>query len=124
MPNRQEPVTNDMINYIINQAEGKHKDSLEAAMREWITLGEYTGFRLSKWAQEERFANKRIYATNRLSKGGDGLPKAFIMDDFKMFAGNNYNINNDVTTILSEDDVKSMNIRWRYQKNNKNGQQI
>ena len=53
MPNRQEPVTNDMINYIINQAEGKHKDSLEAVMRDWITLGEYTGFRLSEWAQEE-----------------------------------------------------------------------
>eukprot|EP00957_Ditylum_brightwellii_P030894 2341154-Ditylum_brightwellii.AAC.1 len=34
MPNRQEPLTNDMINYIINQAGGKHKDSLEAAMRD------------------------------------------------------------------------------------------
>eukprot|EP00957_Ditylum_brightwellii_P050581 3835938-Ditylum_brightwellii.AAC.1 len=73
-------------------------------MRDWITLGEYTGFCLSEWAQEERFDNKRIYATNSLSEGGDGSPKAFIMDDFKMFADNNYNINNDVTTILSKDD--------------------
>eukprot|EP00957_Ditylum_brightwellii_P105997 8085928-Ditylum_brightwellii.AAC.1 len=69
MSSRQESVTNDMINFIISQAKGKHKDSLEAAMRDWVTLGKYMGFCLSELAQEEEFANKRIHAANSLSKG-------------------------------------------------------
>eukprot|EP00957_Ditylum_brightwellii_P172574 13137667-Ditylum_brightwellii.AAC.1 len=124
MPNGQEPVTSAMIDYIISQAEDKNEDSLEAAMRDWVILGQFTGCHLSEWAQDARYANKGIFATNTIEDGGDGLARAFTIDDFTILADNDYNFNHVHWTIIKEEDVKSINVRWRYQKNGDNGQKI
>eukprot|EP00957_Ditylum_brightwellii_P192913 14688584-Ditylum_brightwellii.AAC.1 len=64
-------------------------------MKDWITLGKYTGFCLSEWVQEEIVINRGLYTTSSLSEGGNGSSKAFILDNFKMFADNSFNINNN-----------------------------
>ena len=52
MPNRLEPLTNEILNYI--QDKGKkldnlgRKDSLKTDMENWLTLGMQAGFRISK----------------------------------------------------------------------------
>ena len=55
MPNRREPLTNEMVHYI--QDKGKTlekqglKDNLYLSMSNWLTLGMQGGFRISEWAQ-------------------------------------------------------------------------
>ena len=52
----------------------------------------------------------------------DGTSAAFILEDFEFRAKNNMRINND----SGKDIIKACitNIKWRYQKNNDNGQVI
>eukprot|EP00957_Ditylum_brightwellii_P103488 7885533-Ditylum_brightwellii.AAC.1 len=83
MPNRQEPVTLDMLKILTKLAENEQDDHFLAAVRDWLILGSYTGYRLSEWAQERRHARKGTYAIWDKNKGGDGSVKAFIMGDLQ-----------------------------------------
>ena len=51
MPNHREPVTNDMIEFVLEQAKTYPVDSLTSALVDWLVLGEYTGAHLGEWAQ-------------------------------------------------------------------------
>ena len=55
MPNRREPITKDIVEYIINKGEKLKKnnvDNLYSAMADWLILGEQGGFRRKEWAQD------------------------------------------------------------------------
>ena len=48
MPNRREPLTKEMIEYIIDKGENSKKtnpDNLYSAMGDWLVLGKQTGFK-------------------------------------------------------------------------------
>ena len=79
LSDRQEPMTNGMIEYCIDLAVGIKEDSLEAAIKDWLILGEYTIFRLSEWAQEQKNTKGGKFSLNDPSAGGDGSSKAFIV---------------------------------------------
>jgi hypothetical protein len=124
MPNRQEPVTIEMIEFIIKLAEDQDEDSLWAAMRDWLIQGNYTGCRLSEWAQQKRNTKNGGFATWDKSIGGDGSSKAFTMEDFRFHGKNNRRLTVSDKKHLDEKDVHSVNITWRHQKNGDNGQSI
>eukprot|EP00957_Ditylum_brightwellii_P026089 1972400-Ditylum_brightwellii.AAC.1 len=69
MPNRQEPVTLDILEFVTKLAENEQDDHFLAAMRGWLILGSYTGCRLSEWAQESRLAKKGTFAIWDKNKG-------------------------------------------------------
>eukprot|EP00957_Ditylum_brightwellii_P132918 10135783-Ditylum_brightwellii.AAC.1 len=80
-------------------------------MRDWVILGQFTGCHLSKLAQDARYGNKGIFATNTIEDGGDSSAQAFTVDDFTMLADNAYNFNHNHQTFIKEKDEKSINVR-------------
>ena len=133
MPNRREPVTKEMVEFVTNKAHlAPTPDCRYNAMADWLILGMYTGFRLSEWAQE-----KRSYRNNKFTKhkhgnkfatwnerGGDCSPKAFILADFEFTGANNKKLDNGSNKILKPKVVRSFNITWRLQKTKDHGQVI
>ena len=51
MPNRQEPITMEIMRFLISQASTSHQDSPEAAIADWCIIGSQSGFRCSEWCQ-------------------------------------------------------------------------
>eukprot|EP00957_Ditylum_brightwellii_P203631 15335520-Ditylum_brightwellii.AAC.1 len=98
-----------MIDYIISQAEDKNEDSLEASMRDWVILGQFTGCCSSKWTQDASHANKWVFATNTIEDSDDGSPQAFNINDFTLLADNDYNFNHDHWIIIKEEDIQLIN---------------
>ena len=120
MPDRQEPVTREMIDYIIDlAAKDKGDDTLLKAMSDWLVVGEYTGARLSEWAQDAKDTRK-----GQIKLAIDDSAKAFTREDFIFMAPGTKTIKQGVRTTLEEEEVDSLDIRWRWQKNNVNGQKI
>lgn len=86
MPNRLEPLTNEILNYI--QDKGKkldnldRKDSLKTDMENWLTLGMQAGFRISKWAQNYTHLSwTKIFKTNV-----NNFSTTFTIDDIIFFS--------------------------------------
>merc|ERR1711923_227608 len=48
---RRNMISDEMMLETINQADNADPDWLVAALADWFNLGQYTGFRLSKWGQ-------------------------------------------------------------------------
>ena len=118
MPNRRELVEPIMIDDMWELCKLLSIDSLEYALYDWNVLGQVFGFRLSEWAQNEE--DKKNYP----KKAVDGTSLAFIIDDF-IFLGKNWiYIIQGFEVTLRPDDIENIEIRWRYQKNNDNGQRI
>ena len=87
MPNRKEPLIEDMLLYIIDKANDEDSDnSIYHAMADWLIMGIQTGCRKSEWLQDKTELNK----TKDLHKNIDGLPTTFTMNDFQ-FKGKNSN---------------------------------
>eukprot|EP00957_Ditylum_brightwellii_P099903 7612857-Ditylum_brightwellii.AAC.1 len=63
MPNRQEPVTIEMILHVYKMAKKEHEDSCMAAFRDWLIIGMYTSNRKSEWAQENHIGCSGKFAT-------------------------------------------------------------
>eukprot|EP00957_Ditylum_brightwellii_P064650 4906823-Ditylum_brightwellii.AAC.1 len=82
MVKRQEPVATEMILLQIKVSLKSNEDSFDAAMRDWLVIGHYAGFRLSEWSQEQKLVNKGMFASNDPAEGGDGSAKAFTLEDF------------------------------------------
>ena len=110
MPNRREPVTGEMIEEMWEICKDLDPDSLESALLDWNTLGIYLGFRLSEWAQNEEnrknFPLLAIYDT----------PLAFTFKYFQFMGRSSRRLRQKFTKFLSENDVDSVAVRWRYQK--------
>ena len=57
-PNRREPVTKQMVEYIINKgldSKKENPDNIYLALGNWLVLGEQTGFRRKEWAQDRTY---------------------------------------------------------------------
>ena len=118
MPNRREPVTTEMLEQMGEVSKDLDPDSLESALRDWNMLGRYLGFRLSEWAQNEE--NRKNFPLLAI----DDTPLAFTFHDFQFMGRGSRQLRQQFPKFLSENDVDSVAVRWRYQKNLDNGQII
>ena len=121
IPNRREPLTKSMITYIMNKGDSlaKHNpDNIYSALSDWLVIGLQAGFRKREWAQDSSALRK----TGDTSHNIDGTSAAFIMDDFEFRNKNNSRLNQDSYNSIRRAPI--LNIRWRFQKNNDNGQVI
>ena len=108
VPNRREPVTKEMIEYIISKGKSLSKENpnnLYSAMADCLVLGEQTGFRRNEWAQDRTYLKK---------------PKTYIMKDFEFRGKNNNILDNNSTKEVNKASIN--NIMWRFQRNLDNGQ--
>ena len=58
VPNRKEPVTKDMINYVISKGKTLYKNNpnnIYSVLSDWLVLGQQTGFRRKEWAQDRTY---------------------------------------------------------------------
>ena len=121
MPNRREPVTKQMTEYIIEKGKRLNKtnpDNIYTSLGNWLVLGQQAGFRRKEWAQDRTHLKKyKDYQRNI-----DGSAAAFILKDFEFRGTNNKRIDNSKDKDIKKS--KTVNIEWRYQKNLDNGQKI
>ena len=121
MPNRREPITKDIINYIVKKGEGlkrKNPHNIYTALGDWLILGLQSGFRRKEWAQDHTHLSKY----RDVQRNVDGSPAAFTMRDWDFRGKNNVRLNQSSGKQINNAD--SVNITWRFQKNNDNGQVI
>ena len=125
VPNRREPLTYKMVDFAYQTLLERMihdtdflPDSLEECLCDWLILGMQTGARLSEWCQDHAKLNK----TKTTEKNIDGTPKAFIFNDFHFLNQNNVRRSNSYTSHIA--DAAHVQITWRYQKNNDNGQKL
>jgi hypothetical protein len=79
IPDRQEPLTVDMIHYQNLQRNKNTPHSKDAIMYNWEVFGIYASNRLSEWAQ---------YNGKDIVVNIDGTAKAFTITDLKFFGEN------------------------------------
>ena len=94
MPNRREPLTKEMTEYILDKGEKSKKtnpDNLYSAMGDWLILGEQAGFRRKEWAQDRTYLHKH----KEFQRNVDGSSAAFILTDMEFRAQKNKIINNN-----------------------------
>lgn len=117
IPNRREPITMTMLEFFYSIAQQSPPHSFEASLFDWLLIGMQAGFRKSEWLQDSSTLKKGRFQLNKQDK----LPKAFIASDFSFAytppSERNHNH-------LSYSGPTLLIIKWRYQKNNQNGQQI
>ena len=121
MPNRREPITKDIISYIVNKGEGMKKSNphnIYAVLGDWLILGLQSGFRRKEWAQDRTHLSKY----RDIQRNVDGSPAAFTMSDWDFRGKKNRRLNQSSNTQIANAD--SVDIKWRFQKNNDNGQVI
>jgi hypothetical protein len=119
IPNRREPVSKQMIDYIASKGKKLHKkipDNIYLALSDWLILGMQSGFRRKEWAQENSYLIKH----KDIQRNVDGSSAAFIMNDFEFRGRNNTRINQKSNYDVNNS--HSVNLTWRFQKNNDNGQ--
>ena len=51
IPNRQDPITHSMVEYLREEAYDKHTHCHDDATADWCTIGESTGYRGKEWCQ-------------------------------------------------------------------------
>ena len=112
------PLDNDIFAELRRSAvSSKNCDSANNLLFDFVSLGRYIGPRLSEYAQTTQ--DKVDYHTY---PSGTTVIKAFIADDFIFYDGKRH-----IVKILDEDSfqqVRSVKITWRIQKNRQNGQAI
>ena len=117
MPNRKEPLTEEMILYIIKKSKEEDNDNgIYHAMADWLIMGIQTGCRKSEWSQDKTELNK----TKDVHKNIDGSTTAFTANDFQ-FKGKN---SNHLHVVGKRSRPALVELTWRFQKNNDNGQKI
>ena len=117
MPQRREPLTKSMVKaqHELLSVHDLGFFTLEAAMSDWLSLGIHTGARRIEWAQTSSSVSK-------IERDISGLPRAFIMQDFKFYGPRRRQLSLSPSTVL--DKAASVDITWRTQKNGDNGQYI
>ena len=118
VPNRREPVTVNMLNHWNTLALASPDiDSLESSQFDWFVLGMLAGFRKSEWLQDTyEYKKTKTFQTNI-----DHTTRAFIAQDFEILALPTSNISHDKKPPHKN---LQLQICWRFQKNNQNGQKI
>jgi hypothetical protein len=121
VPNRREPVTNEIIDYLYKKGTKisiDNPNNLYSALSDWLILGHQSGFRRKEWAQDRSYINKH----NDFQRNVDGSPAAFTLTDFEFRTKNNKRISQNNNREIQKASI--VNVKWRYQKNNDNGQII
>ena len=90
-------------------------DSLPQALGDWFLIGLVTGIRKSEWCQDRSHSSKKDITRNI-----DGSSSAFILSDFTFENKRGVRRDNSRSTYIN--DAEIVKIRWRFQKNNDNGQ--
>jgi hypothetical protein len=109
--NRREPLTWAMVDAVRSSASSKSFFSLEATMVDWLTVGMFSGFRLSEWAQADSVVSKKSsqgHTPWQLSRKRD--PIAITRSDISISKG--------------LDGLEHLTIRYRWQKNGQNGESV
>jgi hypothetical protein len=121
LPDRCEPLTKDMLLFL-NTYYGEHVKnnpaSLTAALIDWFTIGIHMGLRLSEWAQPHKADLMTRYQRDRA-----GDPKAFTNADLEYYDSRHSRLSL-AQALLHPSTVASMDVRFRFQKNEENGQKI
>ena len=121
VPDRREPVTQEIIEYIINKGNKlmvTNKDNIYRALADWLILGQQSGFRRKEWAQDRSY-----YKTYKdIQRNVDSSSAAFILSDFEFRRKNNQRCDQKSKKDISRSCI--VNLKWRFQKNNDNGQII
>ena len=94
-------------------------DNLHLAMSNWMTLGMQAGFRISEWAQ----TNSPPTIADNFKRNVDGTSTAFRTDDLIFFSKGKKKINT-IKSLVQLKNNKLVNLRWRFQKNQDNDQQL
>lgn len=119
MPDKREPVTQEMLQYIIDLAKrDQNQDSVINAVADWIVMGMYSGFRKAEAFQDASHAKKGTY-----ERAIDNSAKAFIITDFSFRKGK-ARINSSHSSVITADDTDLVYLKWRFQKNGNNGEEI
>ena len=119
IPDRREPVTKAMVEYIFNKGmmiSKSNKDNLYAALADWLILGQQSGFCRKEWAQDCSHLKK----FKDIQRNVDESPSAFIINDFEFRGSNNKRIDQNSNNAVNR--ARIVNVKWRFQKNNDNGQ--
>ena len=120
MPNRQEPITIDMVQQLHSQSRLSHLDSPECAITDWSIMGLQSGFRCSEWCQPH--SNKYLPLTASVTKNIDSSAAAFIASGFVLKDNKKRKL--IISSSLDKSKVVYCSTRWRFQKNGDNGQII
>ena len=88
------------------------------ALADWLILGQQSGFRRKEWAQDRSYVKKH----KDIQRNVDGSPSAFIISDLEFRGKNNTYLDQNSTKDLQRACI--VNLKWRFQKNNDNGQII
>ena len=110
-----------MVKYIINKGKTlnhANHNNIYTALGDWLVVGLQAGFRRKEWAQDRTYFRKY----KDIERNIDKLSSAFILEDFEFRAKGNKRINNSSTNKIKKSSI--VNIKWRFQKNNDNGQVI
>jgi hypothetical protein len=121
VPNRREPLTKEIIDYIHKKRSKLAKcnpNNLYLALTDWLILGLQSGFRRKEWAQDRSYLTKH----NDVQRNVDGSAAAFILEDMEFRDKNNKRINQNSNYEVNRANI--VNLKWRFQKNNDNGQVI
>ena len=116
VPNKREPITINMIQHWHASTKDSPPDSFQSALLDWSVLGILAGFRKSEWIQDTFEYRKN----SDFKRNVDSTVSAFIASDFQL---SSVPKSTKVKT-LSTDIPSQLKIRWRFQKNNQNGQII
>lgn len=117
VPNRRNMITDSMIAWLLTQQKTEAEDSLTAAIIDWIILGRYTGFRRSEWCQTSatKFARKEDVPGRP--------PEAIILGDL-VYLDKDERVLDPTNKRFCASVVEYVQITWRWQKNNDNGEKI
>jgi hypothetical protein len=112
IPDRQEPLTVDMIHYQNLQCNKNTPHSNDAVMYDWEVFGIYAGNRLSEWAQ---------YDGKDIVENINRTVKAFTITDLKFFGENRRHMSFH-NALQCPHFVHTIDVTWRFQKNGNNGE--
>ena len=126
IPNRQDPLSFLMIEYLQQEAAAKHQDCMEDAIVNWTTLGASTGFRGKEWCQPKNPDDHGFELYDKPSAKFDNRIYALCEEDMKFIKNNRarkiLTLREAVKVPASE--LIAVRIRWRYQKNGNHGEEI
>ena len=113
MPKRREPMTKEMICYIIDKGEkmkSTNPDNIYIALSDWLIVGLQAGFRRKEWAQDKTYLKKH----KDIERNVDGSSAAFIVSDFEFRGKGNTRIDNSSKQAINRSYI--VNLKWRFQK--------
>ena len=123
IPNRQDPVTKSMINYL--RSKISHPHSLTSALCDFGVCACQTGWRGIEWLQPvnpRRSGELKFYEYDAASSKFTNLIYACCREDFRFKDKNGKRIKDPF--LVHIDKVTVCTVRWRFQKNLQHGQEI